>query len=69
MARELGVARSLLDRSTKKSEEGKVDPLLGKGRFSSQNDELSLLRRENKRLHMERDVLIKTVAIFSEEPR
>jgi len=33
------------------------------------NAELETLRRENKRLRMERDILKKTVAIFSEPPR
>jgi len=31
--------------------------------------EISRLRRENERLRMERDILKKTVAIFSEPPR
>jgi len=31
--------------------------------------EISRLRRENDRLRMERDILKKTVAIFSEPPR
>jgi transposase len=31
--------------------------------------EISRLRRENDRLRMERDILKKTVAIFSEPPK
>ena len=69
VARELGVAQSLLNRWQKKSEEGKIDPFPGKGRLSPEDEELRQLRRENKRLRMERDILKKAVAIFSEEPQ
>jgi len=66
VARELGTAQSLLHRWKKKSEEGEIDPFPGKGRL---DEELRQLRRENKRLRMERDILKKAVAIFSEEPQ
>ena len=69
MARELGTAQSLLHRWKKKSEEGKIDPFPGKGRLSPEDEELSRLRRENKRLRMEHEILKKAVAIFSEEPQ
>ena len=69
VARDLGTAQSLLHRWKKKSEEGKIDPFPGKGRLSPEDDELRQLRRENKRLRMERDILKKAVAIFSEEPQ
>jgi len=69
LSRELGTAQSLLHRWKKKSEEGKIDPFPGKGRLSPEDDELRQLRRENKRLRMERDILKKAVAIFSEEPQ
>ncbi len=68
VARELGIGENLLHRWKKKSEEGKVDPFPGKGRLSPEDEELRQLRRENKRLRMERDILKKAVAIFSEEP-
>ena len=68
VARELGTAQSLLHRWKKKSEEGKIDPFPGKGRLSPEDEELRQLRRENKRLRMERD-LLKKAAIFSEEPQ
>ena len=67
--RELGTAQSLLHRWKKKSEEGKIDPFPGKGHLSPEDEELRQLRRENKRLRMERDILKKAVAIFSEEPQ
>ena len=71
MARELGVVQSLLHRWKKKSEEGKIDPFPGKGRLSpeDEDEELRQLRRENKRLRMERDILKKAVVIFSKEPQ
>ena len=69
VARELGTAQSLLHRWKKKSEEGKIEPFPGKGRLSPEDEELRQLRREDKRLRMERDILKKAVAIFSEEPQ
>ena len=65
----VGTAQSLLHRWKKKYEEGKIDPFPGKGRLSPEDEELRQLRRENKRLRMERDILKKAVAIFSEEPQ
>ena len=69
VARELETAQSLLHRWKKKYEEGKIDPFPGQGRLSPEDEELRRLRRENKRLRMERDILKKAVAIFSEEPQ
>ena len=69
VARELGIAQSLLHRWKKKYEEGEIEPFPGKGRLSPEDDELRQLRRENKRLRMEHEILKKAVAIFSEEPR
>ena len=69
VARELGTAQSLLHRWKKKSEEGKIDPFPGQGRLSPEDEEVRRLRRENKRLRMEHEILKKAVAIFSEEPQ
>ena len=69
VARDLGIAQSLLHRWKKKSEEGKIDPFPGKGRLSPEDEELRQLRRENNRLRMERDILKKAVGIFSKEPQ
>ena len=69
VARELGTSQSLLHRWKKKSEEGKIDPFSGQGRLSPEDEELRRLRRENKRLRMEHEILKKAVAIFSEEPK
>jgi len=41
----------------------------GKGQQASEADELSRLKRENQRLKMERDILKKAMAIFSNDPK
>lgn len=41
----------------------------GKGRQAGEAEELSRLRRENQRLRMERDILKKAMAIFSNDPK
>ena len=69
VARELGIGENLLHRWKKKYEEGKIDPFPGQGRLSPEDEELRRLRRENKRLRMEHEILKKAVAIFSEEPQ
>ena len=69
VARELGIGENLLHRWKKKSEEGKIDPSPSQGRLSPEDEELRRLRRENKRLRMEHEILKKAVAIFSEEPQ
>ena len=56
VARDLGISENLLRRWKKKSEEGKVEPFPGKGRLSPEDNELRQLRRDNKRLRMERDI-------------
>ena len=67
VARELGIAQSLPHRWKRKYEEGKIEPFPGQGRLSPEDEELRQLRRENKRLRMEHEILKKAVAIFSEE--
>ena len=69
VARELGIGENLLHRWKKEYEEGEIDPFPGQGRLSPEDGELRRLRRENKRLRMEHEILKKAVAIFSEEPQ
>jgi len=69
LSRELGVGENLLRCWKKKSEEGKIEPFPGKGLLSPEDGELRRLRRENKGLRMEHEILKKAVAIFSEEPQ
>ena len=69
VARELEVGVNSLDRWKRKYAEGKIEPFPGQGRLSPEDDELRRLRRENKRLRMEHEILKKAVAIFSEDPK
>ena len=59
VARELGIAENLLGRWKKIYEEGKTDPFPGKGRLSSEDEELRQLGWEKKRLRMEHEILKK----------
>ncbi len=56
MSHELRTAQCLLHRWKEKSEEGGIGPFPGKGRLSSEDEELCQLGRKNKRLRMERDM-------------
>ena len=67
VSRELGISEALLGRWKKKYEEGKIEPFPGKGRLSPEDEELRQLRRENKRLRMEHEILKKAAAIFSKD--
>jgi transposase len=74
IARELGISPSML-RNWRNRREGRnagSAPHPIPGTTASSLDpaaEISRLRRENDRLRMERDILKKAVAIFSEPPR
>lgn len=69
VSRELGVSANLLGTWKKKYESGKIDSFPGKGRLSPEDEEFRRLKRENERLRMERDILKKAIAIFSEAKR
>lgn len=69
LSRELGISASLLRNWVRQSKVDKIDPFPGQGRLSPEDEELRRLRRENKRLRMEHEILKKAVAIFSEEPQ
>jgi len=66
IARELDLTETALRRWVQQAE---VD--LGRGPVgaltTSEREELALLRRENKRLRMERDILKKATAFFAKE--
>jgi transposase len=66
-ARSLGLHETLL-RSWKQAFEAEGDQAFpGKGNLSPFEDEIRLLRAENKRLQMERDILKKATAFFARE--
>ena len=69
LSRELGISASLLRNWVRQSKVVKIEPFPGKGCLSPEDEELRRLRRENKRLRMEHEILKKAVAIFSEEPQ
>jgi transposase len=69
VASELEIDENLLHHWKKKSEEGEIEPFPGKGCLSPEDAELRRLKRENEHLRLERDILKKAAAIFSEEPQ
>ncbi len=67
--RNLGVHPSLLRRwRTQMEEEGK-EAFPGKGHMNPEQEELRRLRRENKELRMEREILKKATAFFAKESK
>jgi transposase len=66
-ARNLGIHHSSLRHWKKEFESDGNQAFPGKGNLSSEKDELSRLRKENKRLRMERDILKKATAFFAKE--
>lgn len=58
-----GISNRLRNRSTSKTADGEA--ILGLA--SSERDELARLRRENKQLRLERDILSKAAAWFARE--
>ena len=68
VARELGTGATLLGRWRQEIEDDS-EAFPGKGRLKPEDAELQRLKRECERLRMERDILKKAVAIFSEGKR
>jgi transposase len=66
-ARNLGIHHSSLRRWKKQFETNGNQAFPGKGNLSPEKEELHLLRKENKRLRMEREILKKAAAFFAKE--
>jgi transposase len=66
-ARNLGIHHSSLRRWKRQLESDGNQAFPGKGNLSADKDELNRLRKENKRLRMERDILKKATAFFAKE--
>ena len=66
-ARNLGIHHSSLRRWKRQLESDGNQAFPGKGNLSAEKDELNRLRKENKRLRMERDILKKATAFFAKE--
>jgi len=68
-ARDLGISENSLWRWKKEFEEDPANAFPGKGHLKPAEDEIARLRRENRRLRQERDILKKAVGIFSRVPK
>lgn len=66
-ARNLGIHHSSLRRWKKELESDGNQAFPGKGNLSAEKQELDRLRKENKRLRMEREILKKATAFFAKE--
>ncbi len=66
-ARNLDIHHSSLRRWKKQLESDGNQAFPGKGNLSAEKQELDRLRKENKRLRMERDILKKATAFFAKE--
>lgn len=69
VARDLEIHPNTLYKWIHQYGENPKEAFPGKGKQASEADELSRLRRENQRLKMERDILKKAMAIFSNDPK
>ena len=66
-ARNLGIHHSSLRRWKREMESDGNQAFPGKGNLSAEKQELDRLRKENKRLLMEREILKKATAFFAKE--
>ena len=66
-ARNLGIHHSSLRRWKEELETNSAQAFPGKGHMSPEKEELHRLRKENKRLRMEREILKKATAFFANE--
>jgi len=66
-ARNLGIRHSSLRRWKKQIETNGNQAFPGKGNLNSEKEELYRLRKENKRLRIEREILKKAAAFFAKE--
>ncbi len=68
-ARNLGIHHSSLRRWKKQLETDGNQSFPGKGHMTSDKEELYRLRKEVKKLRMEREILKKAAAFFANEPK
>ena len=66
-ARNLGIHHSSLRRWIKEFDSDKAQAFPGKGHMNPEKEELYQLRKEVKRLRMEREILKKAAAFFAKE--
>lgn len=65
-ATELGINQNMLSRWRREQNHDGKDAFRGHGKLRAEEAELEQLRRENKSLKEERDILKKALAIFSQ---
>jgi transposase len=68
-AADLGIHPNTLYRWVHQYGERPEEAFPGKGRQTSDAEQIKQLQRENQRLRMERDILKKAMVIFSKEPK
>jgi transposase len=68
IAQELGISDTVLYARLRKLAASGSEAFPGKGHQTASEEELSQLRQEVERLRMERDILKKAIAIFSQPP-
>jgi transposase len=66
-ARNLDLHPNLLRRWKKQFNQDKAQSFPGKGHMITEKEELNQLRKENKRLRMEHEILKKAAAFFAKE--
>ena len=67
--RDLGMSKGLLKHWLRQVESAGEAAFPGRGRLSAQDEELRGLRRENKILKQEREILKKALGIVSNDPK
>jgi len=66
-ARSLGIHDGILRRWKQQLESDESNPFPGNGKMSPEKEELIRLRKENKQLKMEKEILKKAAAFFAKE--
>jgi transposase len=66
-ARSLGLNATMLSRWIQEFKQEDDKAFRGHGRMTPEQEELQRLRAENKRLKMEREILVKATAFFAKE--
>ncbi len=66
-ARNLGIHHGVLRKWKKQLESDKSEAFPGKGKMTPEKDELIRLRKENKKLKMEKEIFKKATAFFAKE--
>ncbi len=66
-ARDLGINANMLGRWKRQARESSNGIFSGNGHLTAEQEELVRLRKEVKRLRMEREILKKTVSFFASE--